>query len=140
MNVELAALEAIGTWEVTPLPHHKKIVGFKWLYKIKYLPYGKTDRYKARLVAKGFTRTQNLDYFETVAPVVKMTSFQILLALAALSNWDITQLDVTNAFLHVTLDEEVYISRHPCYTISEHILQSTRIRSWCVVKSDLFMA
>lgn len=86
MNVELAALEANATWELMSLPTHKKTVGCKWLYKIKYLPNGQIDRYKARLVVKGFTQTTNMDYYETFKPVAKMTSFRILLALVPINN------------------------------------------------------
>ncbi|KAL8144668.1 hypothetical protein AgCh_003023 [Apium graveolens] len=123
MNTELAALEANHTWEIVPLPPHKKVVGCKWLYKVKYLPDGKIDRYKARLVAKWFTKTEGLDFFDTFAPVAKMTTFRVLLALAARQNWDITQLDVTNAFLHGSLYEEVFMDIPQGYVISNEILQ-----------------
>lgn len=62
------------------------------------------DRFKARMVAKGFTQTVNMDYFETFAPIAKMTSFRLILALDTMNNWFISQLDVTNAFLHDLLD------------------------------------
>lgn len=119
--MELAALEANSTWEIVPLPSNKKPMGCKWLYKIKDLQDGQIDRFKARLVAKGFTQTANIDYFETFAPVAKMTTFRLLLAMAAMSNWSVTQLDVTNAFLHGLLDQEVYMSIPPGYTIPSHI-------------------
>lgn len=60
LNVELATLEANGTWEVVPFPKNKKPVGCKWLYKMKYKSDGQLDRYKARLVTKEFTQTWNI--------------------------------------------------------------------------------
>ncbi|KAL8126669.1 hypothetical protein AgCh_013797 [Apium graveolens] len=63
-----------------------------------------------------------MDYFETFAPVAKMTSFRLLLALSSMHGWPVTQLDVTNAFLHGYLDEEVYMSCPPGYTIPDHIM------------------
>ncbi|KAL8123449.1 hypothetical protein AgCh_011425 [Apium graveolens] len=67
---------------------------------------GTLDRYKARLIAKGFTQTQGLDYFHTYAPVAKMASIRLLLSLAAVQKWAVTQLDITNVFLHSDLHEE----------------------------------
>lgn len=117
MNVELAALKANGTWEVVPLPSNKKTVSYRWFYKVKYHSDGQLDQYKICLVAKGFTQTAKMDYFETFSSVVKMTSFRLLMTIAAMHKWDITQLDVTNAFFHGTLDEEVYMSFPPCYSV-----------------------
>lgn len=110
MTVEMAALEANETWEVVHLPATKKWFGYWQLYKVKYHANGEIDRYKACLVVKVFTQTTNMDYFEIFDPVAKMTSFKLLLSIAVMNLWKISQLDATNAFLHGTLDEEVYMT------------------------------
>lgn len=91
------------------------------MYEVKYRSDGKIDRYKARLVAKGFTQTLNMNYFETFAPIAKMTSFRLLLALVVMHGWSILQLDVTNAFLHGSLDEEVCMSLPQGFAVLSHI-------------------
>ena len=55
MTIEIAALEANNTWSLTSLPPHKKPIGCKWIYKMKFKSDGSVERFKARLVAKGFT-------------------------------------------------------------------------------------
>lgn len=124
MATEMAALEANNTWVVTPLPTGKKPFGCRWLYKVKYQPDGTVERYKARLVAKGYTQTEGLDYFETFAHVVKMTTLRTLLIVAAIQGWSLTQLDVTNAFLHGDLHEDVYMTLPQGYIPSATILQN----------------
>lgn len=98
MKVELNALENNQTWEIVPKPSDKHIVDCKWLFKIKYLPNGCVERYKAHLVAKDFTQTYGFDYFETFAPVAKMTKVRLLIAISVSKGWSISQLDVTKYF------------------------------------------
>uniref|UniRef100_A0A2N9FKK9 Reverse transcriptase Ty1/copia-type domain-containing protein n=1 Tax=Fagus sylvatica TaxID=28930 RepID=A0A2N9FKK9_FAGSY len=109
MLIEIDALEANHTWTLTASPPNKKLIGCKWVYKIKYNPDGTVERYKAQLVAKGYNQQEGLDYTETFAPVAKLVTVRVLLALATTHNWHLHQLDVNNAFLHGDLDEDVYM-------------------------------
>ncbi|CAN1134237.1 Retrovirus-related Pol polyprotein from transposon TNT 1-94 [Linum perenne] len=108
MQDEFNALLHNKTWTLVPHPSHgKRIVGNKWVYRIKRHPDGTIARYKARLVAKGYHQTEGIDYTETFSPVIKPASVCLILSIALSQGWPIKQLDVSNAFLHGDLQETI---------------------------------
>jgi len=68
-------------------------------------------KHKARLVARGFTQISGIDYHEAYLypPVIRLESFRILISLAALFSLEIRQFDVSTAYLHGDIDEEIYL-------------------------------
>ena len=60
-------------------------------------------------MAKGFKQREWVYYFNTYAPVVRITSIHVLLALASIYKLFVHQMDVKTTFLNGDLDEEVYI-------------------------------
>ncbi|XP_072060164.1 uncharacterized protein [Arachis hypogaea] len=109
IDAELAVLEQNKTWIVTSLPPGKNAVGCKWIFRTKFNLDRTIERHKARLVAQGFTQIPGIDYIDTFSPVVKMSTVRVLLAIAALKNLHLHQLDVNTAFLHRDLHEDVYM-------------------------------
>ena len=83
MEDEMKSMSSNGVWDLEEIPKGAKIVGCKWVYKIKHDSKGNVERFKARLVAKGFTQREGIDYNETFSPVLCKDSFRIIMALVA---------------------------------------------------------
>ncbi|PKU79126.1 Retrovirus-related Pol polyprotein from transposon TNT 1-94 [Dendrobium catenatum] len=109
MSQEFQALQSQGTWELVPSSPHQNVLGCKWMFRTKYNSDGSIARYKARLVALGYKQEFGLDYTETFSPVAKIPTFRILILFALHKHWPIHQLDISNAFLHGSLQELVYM-------------------------------
>nr|GEX02484.1 zinc finger, CCHC-type [Tanacetum cinerariifolium] len=56
-------------------------------------------------------KKERIHYFDTYAPVARITTIRLLLALAAIHNLVIHKMDVKTEFLNGDLDEEVYIKK-----------------------------
>ena len=64
-------------------------------------------RKKGRLVAQGYSHMEGVDYDETFAPVARMESIRILLALACHLKFKLYQMDIKTAFLNEFLKKDV---------------------------------
>ncbi|CAI7800845.1 unnamed protein product [Closterium sp. NIES-53] len=116
MKEEMESLDGQGTWTLADLPEGRKTVSIKWLLKKKLWLDGTVEKYKARLVAKGFCPRFGINYDDTYAPVGSYTTVRVLLSIAAAMDLDLLQLDVKNAFLHGTIDHEIYMQQPPYFT------------------------
>uniref|UniRef100_A0A8R7PVX6 Reverse transcriptase Ty1/copia-type domain-containing protein n=1 Tax=Triticum urartu TaxID=4572 RepID=A0A8R7PVX6_TRIUA len=108
MRDEFAALVSNRTWELVPRPPCANLISGKWVFRHKTRADGSLERYKARRVVRVFRQRPDVDYGETFSPVVKPATIRTILTIAASRSWPVHQLDVKNAFLHGTLQKEVY--------------------------------
>src|ERR1700678_308994 len=114
---ELTSLEKTGTWCWAKRPPGANVVDCRWVLRIKKNAAGEIEKYKARLVAKGFTQIYGVDFDETYAPVARLASFRLLLAIAACNNWPVDTFDFDSAYLNCILeeDETIYLEQPPHY-------------------------
>ncbi|KAD5317800.1 hypothetical protein E3N88_17746 [Mikania micrantha] len=111
MQAELNSINKNNTWTLTKLPSNHKAIGLKWVFKTKRDANGEIIKHKARLVAKGYVQQHGIDFDEVFAPVARIETVPLILALAAYHGWEVHHLDVKSAFLHGELKEEVYVSQ-----------------------------
>ena len=111
IKIELDSILQNHTWNLVDLPPGCKVIGCKWIFKKKLRPDGTMDKFKARLVAKGYTQKPGIDYFDVYAPVARITTIRVLVALASIYKLHIHQMDVKTAFLNGDLDEEIYMQQ-----------------------------
>ncbi|KAH9650291.1 hypothetical protein KPL70_026321 [Citrus sinensis] len=120
MDEEIYSLKKNNTWELIKRPANSRTVGCKWIYKVKDgLTTTEPRRFKARLVAKGYTQRAGVDFKEVFSPVVRHTSIRVLLALTAVKDMELDQLDVKTAFLHGRLNEDILMTQPEGYTSPE---------------------
>nr|GEX84728.1 hypothetical protein [Tanacetum cinerariifolium] len=91
--------------------HSDDVPSCKWIFKRKMKVDGIIDKFKARLVIQGFREKEGIDHFNTYAPVARITIIRLLLALAAVHNLMIHQINVKTTFMNGDLKEEVYIKQ-----------------------------
>ena len=80
---------------------------------------------KARLMAQGYSQMEGVDYNETFAPIARLESIRILLALACYFKFKLDQMDVKTTFLNGFLKEDVYVAQPKGFIdphFSNHVL------------------
>nr|CAH67708.1 H0512B01.3 [Oryza sativa] len=128
MREEMDAVNRNGTWELVDLLHGHRPIGLKWVYKLKKNEVGKVVKHKARLVARGFVQQHRIDFDEMFAPVARMESIRLLLAVAAQKGWRVHHMDVKSAFLNGDLAEEVYVKQPPGFVVAGEEDKVLRLR------------
>lgn len=100
---EIQNLEDHHTWEYNRLPHGRKAVWFKWVFKVKYHLDGTVAWYKAKLVVQGFSQIYRIDFNETFSPTVRRESLQIFLAISCLLGLIVEEVNIVGAYLESLL-------------------------------------
>jgi hypothetical protein len=88
------------TWDIVPLPQGRKAIKCKWILDFKPGHKGVNARYKVRLVACGYDQLYGVDYLVTYSPVVKHYSIRLVLAIIAVFDLEMLQLDIKIDNLH----------------------------------------
>lgn len=124
MKKEIESIEKNSTWTLTRLPEGHKVVGLKWVFKLKKNSDGELLKHKARLVAKGYVQRFGIDFEEVFAPVARLDTVRLILAIAANRGWEVHHLDVKSAFLNGDLKEEVYVTQPEGFEVKnkEHLV------------------
>jgi hypothetical protein len=127
---EMRSMSANKVWDLERIPNGAKIVGSKWVYKMKCDSKGNVERFKARLVVKGFTQREGMDYNETFSLVSCKDSFRIIMALVAHHDLELHHMDVNTTFLNGDLYENVYIVQPKGF-----VMEGKEYKGCCLKKS-----
>ncbi|GJY81814.1 zinc finger, CCHC-type containing protein [Tanacetum coccineum] len=111
INDEMDSIMGNNTWVLTDLPPGCRPLGCKWIFKRKLKVDGTVEKFKARLVIQGFKQKSGIDYFDTYAHVIRISTIRLLIAMASIHSMIIHQMDVKTAFLNGELEEEVYMNQ-----------------------------
>ena len=92
-------------WDLVPLPEGKKVIGSRWIFKLKHKVDGSIEKYKERFVEKGFSQKPDIDYDDTFVSVTRYTTIRSVISLVANNNWNLHEIDVKTAFLNGFMHE-----------------------------------
>jgi hypothetical protein len=95
-----------GVWEEVEKESWMNVLPSVWAFKCKRFPDGLVRKLKARFCAMGCCQKENVDYFETFAPVVNWQTVRIMLAMSMLFGLATKQVDYTAAFVHADIDRD----------------------------------
>nr|GEX61953.1 copia protein [Tanacetum cinerariifolium] len=113
MQEELLQFKLLNVWTQVVLPHGKRGIETKWVYRNKKDQRGIVVRNKARLVAQGHRQEEGIDHDEVYAHVARIEAIRLFLAYASFMDFTVYQMDVKSIFLYGTIKEEYYVSQPP---------------------------
>ena len=106
---EFQVMFDFDVWEVAPRSACKsRPISTTWVFKAKPNADGTVERLKARLCARGFLQRYGTDFLGTFAPVARLSTIRLQVALSTRFNLKMTHLDFKSAFLQGELDVELH--------------------------------
>ena len=108
---EFGVMLTFDVWEVTPrskLPPGVRPISTTWVFKAKPNADGTIERLKARLCARGFLQQYGKDFLNTFAPVARLSTIRLQVALSGRFGLKMRHLDFKSAFLQGKLDIPLY--------------------------------
>nr|GEV44116.1 hypothetical protein [Tanacetum cinerariifolium] len=106
INDKIDSIMSNNTWEFADLPP-----GCKWIFKRKIKVDGSIEKFKARLVIQGFKQKSRIDYFDTSAPMARINTIRLLVAITLIRNLIVHQMHVKTTFLNGKLEEDVCMNQ-----------------------------
>ena len=116
IDKELAGLIALRTWDLIPatsVPRGSNLMNCHYVFDVKRLRDATVEKFKARLVADGNTQKYGVDYDRIFATVVKTSTIRLALIIAAARDFNLTQIDIRQAYLQAELPEKLYMRVPP---------------------------
>jgi hypothetical protein len=95
------------------VPKGYKVLGRKLVLKTKRDRDSNITKQKARFVVKGYKQRYGCDYNQTFTGVCKSVTWKLAIALAALFDLEIKQMDTVQAFLNSEANTDIYIELPP---------------------------
>ena len=89
------------------------VIGLKWVFKVKRTQLETLLNTRQGLWQRGMPRSRGVHYDEVFAPVARLETVRLILAMAANGGWEVHHMDVKSAFLNGDLLEEVYVHQPP---------------------------
>lgn len=68
-------------WFLVPCSPQMKVIGDKWVFKLKLNPDGSILCHKVKLMAKRFHQTLEVDLSATFGPIINLSTICIILSL-----------------------------------------------------------
>jgi hypothetical protein len=107
-KAEIEQLQNIGTWELIPRPKDKPVIPCHEVLHEKHGLEGEIMRRKVRLATGGHQQVEGINYTETFASGAKIPTIRIILALAAIWDWEIDQVNIVILIYFLLLSSNIY--------------------------------
>ena len=112
----MTGLIALRTWNIillSEMPPNANLMGCHFVFEVKRNHLGELEKFKARLVADGNSQQHGVDFDKVFSTVVRMSTVRLVLAIAAARDYNLSSVDIRQAFLQGQLTEDIYMRVPP---------------------------